>query len=550
MPSVAVLGGGISGLSTAYYLARYAPRATQITLIEGSDRVGGWIRSRRVEPGFHATCPKSNAVNNEKSILFESGPRSLRPVGTSGAVVLEMIKELSLVEDLVAVPKYDPSARNRYIYYDGSINKLPNSLSSLLFHKPPILKSVIPSVLKEPFVRSARTGKDDDDETLYSLVSRRFNEHIALDLVGSMVHGIYAGDVKKLSARSVLKMLFENERVYGSIVKGLIKGGVNMETFRERGIAARARKEDPDWFAKMEAMSVIGFKDGTEMLTEQLKNWLEQCENVNIVTGEPVTKLQVQGSESKITTTKRVIHTDHTISALPSNILDTITSSTLSLPHLSYNPLVDVAVVNLAYSPDVKLKYDGFGFLTPHPDSKYPIPVPGTLGVVFDSNAMRGQDTNDDRLKATVMIGGHQWFNAFKVPIDQLDPEDAYRYALKSMSTFLGIDAQPEYSMVNLQAKCIPQYLVGHQQRLGELDQVLERDYGHTLSVTGASYWSVSVPDCIKNSRELVEELVVSGALGSKDKIVTGLGRSGLSTEDMMDSARLSKSHVNILMKS
>ena len=222
----------------------------------------------------------------------------------------------------------------------------------------------------------------------------------------------------------------------------------------------------------------------------------------------------------------------------------------MSLPHLSYNPLVDIAVVNLAYSPDVKLKYDGFGFLTPHPDSKYPIPVPGTLGVVFDSNAMRGQDTNNDRLKATVMIGGHQWFNAFKVPIDQLDPEDAYRYALKSMSSFLGIDAQPEYSMVNLQAKCIPQYLVGHQQRLSELDQVLERDYGHTLSVTGASYWSVSVPDCIKNSRELVEELVVSGALGSKDKIVTGLGRSELSTEDMMDSARLSKSHVNILMKS
>ena len=91
MPSVAVLGGGISGLSTAYYLARYAPRATQITLIEGSDRVGGWIRSRRVEPGFHASCPKDNAVNNENSVLFESGPRSLRPVGASGAVVLEMV---------------------------------------------------------------------------------------------------------------------------------------------------------------------------------------------------------------------------------------------------------------------------------------------------------------------------------------------------------------------------------------------------------------------------------------------------------------------------
>ncbi|KAI9268046.1 protoporphyrinogen oxidase [Phascolomyces articulosus] len=550
MPSVAVLGGGISGLSTAYYLARLAPRATQITLIERSDRVGGWIRSRRVEPGFHASCPKTNAIHDENSVLFESGPRSLRPVGTSGAVVLEMTRELGLVDDLLTVPKSDPSAKNRYIYFDGSINTLPSSLPSLLFHKPPILKHVIPSVLREPFVRSARTGKEDDDESLYSLVARRFNEHVALDLVGSMVHGIYAGDIKTLSARSNLKMLYENERVYGSVVKGLIKGGVNLNSFRERGIAARARKEDPDWFATMENMSVIGFKDGTETLTEQLRGWLEQCENVTIVTEEPVTKLEVQGSESKITTTKQVIHADHTISALPSNALDTITASSSSLPHLTYNPFVDVAVVNLAYSPDIQLKYDGFGFLTPHPDSKYPVPVPGTLGVVFDSNAMRGQDIKEDHVKATVMIGGHQWYSAFKVPIDQLDPEEAYRYALKSMSTYLGMDAQPEYSMVNLQAKCIPQYLVGHQQRLGELHQVLKRDYGHTLSVTGASYWSVSVPDCIKNSRELVEELVVSGALGSKDKIVTGLGRSEHNPEDLKDSARLSKSHINVLMKS
>ncbi|KAI9490913.1 protoporphyrinogen oxidase [Zychaea mexicana] len=550
MPSVAVLGGGISGLSAAYYLARLSPRATQITLIEGSDRVGGWIRSRRVEPGFHASCPKTSANRNAKSVLFESGPRSLRPVGTSGAVVLELTRDLGLAESLVSVPKTDPSAKNRYIYFDGSINTLPSSLSSLLFHKPPVLKGVIPSILREPFIRSARTGQDDDDESLYSLVSRRLNEHVALDLVGSMVHGIYAGDVKALSARSALRMLYENERVYGSIVKGLLKGGVQVDTFRERGIAARARKEDPDWFGKMESMSVIGFKDGTEMLTERLRSWLEECDNVNIVTGEPVVDVQAQEAESKITTTKQVIYADHTISALPSAALNTVTTSS-PLPHLTYNPAVDVAVVNLAYAPDVNLTYDGFGFLTPHPDSRYPVPVPGTLGVVFDSNAMRGQDAEgDDRVKATVMIGGHQWKNAFKAPIEQLDPQEAYQYALKSMKTYLGIDAEPEYSMVNLQAKCIPQYLVGHQQRLGELHQALKMDYGHALSVTGASYWSVSVPDCIKNSRELVEELIVSGALGSKDKIITGLGRSEHSSEDLKDSARLSQSHVNVLMKS
>lgn len=77
MTTVAVLGGGISGLSAAYYLARLASPKTRIVLIEGSDRCGGWIRSQRTQ---------------EHGILFEAGPRSLRPVSTSGVVTLEMVR--------------------------------------------------------------------------------------------------------------------------------------------------------------------------------------------------------------------------------------------------------------------------------------------------------------------------------------------------------------------------------------------------------------------------------------------------------------------------
>lgn len=73
--SVAILGGGISGLSAAYYLARLAPVSTKITLIEGKKRVGGWIESRR-----------------ESSVLFEAGPRTLRPQGETGTILLEMVK--------------------------------------------------------------------------------------------------------------------------------------------------------------------------------------------------------------------------------------------------------------------------------------------------------------------------------------------------------------------------------------------------------------------------------------------------------------------------
>lgn len=252
-----------------------------------------------------------------------------------------------------------------------------------------------------------------------------------------------------------------------------------------------------------------------------------------------------------MTTSRREIYANHVISALPSHELSRIIPSD-SLPHLNYNSSVDVAVVNLAYPTGVGIPYNGFGFLTPHPDSHYKTPVPGVLGVVFDSNAMKGQDGDTERLKVTVMMGGHAWSHAFGVPIDQLDPNDAYLYARKAMRAYLGIDVEPEYSMVSLQAKCIPQYLVGHERRLGEIHAAMKKQYGHLLSVTGASYWGVSVPDCVKNSRELVEELLVAGCLGSRGKVVTGLNRLEESRERglLQDSARLSKGHVNVLMKS
>ena len=88
MSTIGILGGGISGLSAAYYLARFGPSSNKVVLIEGSKRVGGWVRSQRVGPGFY---PSPATHDQENGILFEGGPRSLRPVGVSGAITLDMV---------------------------------------------------------------------------------------------------------------------------------------------------------------------------------------------------------------------------------------------------------------------------------------------------------------------------------------------------------------------------------------------------------------------------------------------------------------------------
>ncbi|KAI8073495.1 protoporphyrinogen oxidase [Gilbertella persicaria] len=556
MSSVAVLGGGISGLSAAYYLARLAPTTTKITLIEGKDRIGGWIQSRRVGPGIHTSQDTLPPLSNQKdSVLFEGGPRTLRPKGAGGAILLEMIQHLDLAnQDLLLVPNTHPSAKNRYIYYKDQINTLPASLSSVLFNKPPVLKSVPLAGLLEPF-RSSRFKQGmprdgQEDESIYDFMNRRFNTHAALHLMGAMTHGIYAGDVKQLSLKSTFRLLYEAEKEYGSVIKGLIKG-VNTETMRERGMAVRARDTDPAWFSRLEKMNVVGFRDGLASLSDRLLDWLRARPNVEIIMQEPVQSMEtLDGKEVKIKTKTKELYADHVIATLPSFDLQKLISSR-PLPHLDHNPAADVAVVNLAYQPNVKLGYDGFGFLTPHRDTPYPVPVPGTLGVIFDSNALSDQerDYQPNVHKFTAMIGGSDWKDAFRVPIDQLDPHIAYDTARNIMSEFLNIKDTPTHAMVHLQKQCIPQYLVGHESRMRELHHALASQYGSLMSVAGASYLGVSVPDCIKHSRMLVEELLVAGALGTRNKVVTGLGKTVQNTQELKDGARLNRGNINVIMK-
>lgn len=113
---------------------------------------------------------------------------------------------------MIFVPKSDPSAKNRYIYYQDQINTLPSSLSALLLKQPPVFKSVLKSIMTEPFVSTSTQY----DESLFDFVERRFNKHVALNLVGSITHGIYAGDAKQLSVRSTMRMLYEAEKNSGS----------------------------------------------------------------------------------------------------------------------------------------------------------------------------------------------------------------------------------------------------------------------------------------------------------------------------------------------
>jgi protoporphyrinogen/coproporphyrinogen III oxidase len=190
---IAILGAGISGLSLAYFLEKEHP-GIEITILEKTDRVGGWIRSHRVD-----------------GHLLERGPRSIRTAG-HGAETLALVKELGL-EGQMVLPSAD--AKRRFIWHEEKLYKLPGGPAGLLFS--PILHGLRRDILRE---RKVPPGTAED-ETIHAFFSRRFGERLTERLVDPVVSGIFAGNPRTLSARSCFPRLYEMEQTKGSILRGM-----------------------------------------------------------------------------------------------------------------------------------------------------------------------------------------------------------------------------------------------------------------------------------------------------------------------------------------
>jgi oxygen-dependent protoporphyrinogen oxidase len=176
---VIIVGGGITGLSAAWFLHRKHPEA-QITLLEKENRLGGWIRTSR-EGGF----------------LFEKGPRTFQFSRCSH--LLNLIRDL----DLTTISS-DP--KKRYIYTRGKLRTLGSFIPGLL-----------PYLIRELFVAPSTAP----DESIYDFAARRFSPKIAETLFDPLTLGIYGGDIRKLSIRCCFPFLHKLEREKGSLVRAL-----------------------------------------------------------------------------------------------------------------------------------------------------------------------------------------------------------------------------------------------------------------------------------------------------------------------------------------
>jgi len=404
---------------------------------------------------------------------------------------------------MAIISKTSPAARSRFIYYPDRLNQLPNSVASaMLAPRLPVMKGVVSGILKEPFRK--RRSPDLRDESVGAFMSRRFGPNLARNLLSAVLHGIYAGDVDRLSVKSLFPKLWRDETVHGSLIRGMLATKNKAEIADDAALRAELTPDNAELMEKIKNASVYSFKDGIETLSRALVAELSRNPNVSIATSADVGGIEYSPDDTGLPFSLAGGRHSHVVSTLYAPATNSLLSPAHRIPALARIEAVTVLVANLYFATSNLLPVQGFGYLLPKsiPASSNPHDA---LGVIFDSCAT--PQPSETGTKVTVMLGGHHWNGRTSFPSDA----EGVRMARDVLRRHLNIDEEPLAANAALNRDCIPQYNVGHDERLQTAKKALLDTFDGRLSVAGASYKGVGMNDCIRSARDVAKGLVEHG---------------------------------------
>ncbi len=466
MSQVIIVGGGISGLATAYYATKKIPNV-QIILLESSNRWGGKIITDR-------------AVIGDAQFIVEGGPDSFL---ATKPYAIALCKELGLSERMHGT---NLNQKNTYVLHRNKLEPLPDGLSMMI---PTNVQTVLKSHLVS-WLGKARMGLDfiqpaknvNGDESLGAFVSRRLGREAYENLIEPLMSGIYAGDGDQLSLASTFPYLRDLEIKYGSLARG----------------ALEIRKQSNGKTVQGSRSAFLTPTTGFAEIVEALVNYL-QTNNVDLRLNTSVSRISTRDSrylvELEIGPT---LETDSVILATPAYVSGTLLAS--FDPELSSDlqsiPYVSTATISLAYrQSDLARRLDGYGYVIPRREgrkalactwtsTKFPHRAPDGYALIRVFVGRAGQDIPWNEIELLVL-------------------------AKEELKLTLGITAEPILSRVFMWDKAMPQYNLGHPEILKRIDTALENH--PALALAGNGYRGIGIPDCI-HSGELAVERVLKSA--------------------------------------
>lgn len=472
-----ILGGGIGGLSAAFYHFKKFGNKQNLQLFEAANRFGGWIQTDTSRP--------------DKNVRFESGARTLRPMGDRGFNTLELCAELGLNDALLPIVSSHPAANNRMIAVNNQLYSLPSSVLSLFKTTPPFKHPLAVSLLQDTMAKYH--GDSLTDDSMYNFVERRFGTEVAKYLISAMLCGICAGDAKEISVKFLMKNLFEYEQQHGNITNGLIHNMFRAKT--KSGVSVDQPPSSLVKRARRERWRIYSMQNGMKQLPETLVEYLQR-NSVPLNLNSKCDSIAFDDEHSVTVTINGQKHSANSlISSLPAFEMGRLLQQQhpILADELNQIPYVDVAVINLQYVGNL-LPSPGFGFLVP-PSENSPI-----LGVIYDSSCF---DMGANNTVLTVMMGG-KWFQSRLG--DSVTEAELLDKALGQLRAVLKIEQPPHDYKVHILRKCIPQYVVGHYERIERIHNYVGAKK-LPLKLCGSAIDGVGVNDVIFTAKQAIQSI-------------------------------------------
>jgi oxygen-dependent protoporphyrinogen oxidase len=468
MKRIAIIGGGISGLSAAYTIdeKRRSGTPVQYMLFESSPRLGGVLVTDRVD-----------------GCIVEAGPDSFL---TEKPWAADLCAKIGLGDQLIGS---NDSERKTYIVAKGKLVEMPDGLMFMVPTKiMPTVRSPLFSLgtkirMAAEWFRPPR--KASEDETVADMVKRHYGPEMVDLLADPLLCGIYGGEASQLSVRAVLPRFADMESKHGSLGRAMLKA--------RKKIAVTPNVPARPLFTSL--------KDGMRQMVDAL---VARLDAKALNASAPVLSVIRQDNGWTVCAGYKTDHFDAVIIATPTH------AAAALLETADENLARDLSEIQYSSSVTVTLGYDetvrralpaGFGFLVPRTAGHR------MLAATFVHNKFPHR-APENRAIIRCFLGG-----ARDEQILQSSEEEILQIVRRELREIINLNAEPLFARVYKWKSAMAQYSVGHLERVQRIESFRQKLPG--LALAGNGYNGIGVPDCVRSGSEAAGKILAEMGMWS-----------------------------------
>jgi oxygen-dependent protoporphyrinogen oxidase len=485
---IVIIGGGISGLSTAFYLQQQAYAAgvpLRYTLVERDTRFGGKL-----------------VTDTFGQFVVEGGPDSIitqKPWG------LQLVRDLGLADQLIGTNELP---RKVAFLSHGRPRPMPDGMTLIVPTKlGPFLRSPLLSPLGKlrmllDLVIPPRQG--DADETLADFIRRRFGEEALIKLAEPLLAGIHNSESERQSLLATFPRLREIELQYGSLIRGMRASRRKMEDDRRKTIDDSLASHPSSIVHRPSSIvhqsAFVTLKGGMGALADALVRALDG----RLISGMGVAALDYEPAPARSYRVRledgEVLHADAVVLTAPSFVAADLVESfqpalAAGLRRIRY---VTTGTLSLAYAKSaIGAPLDGYGLVIPRTERR-------RLNAVTISSSKFAHRAPDDAVLLRVFVGGSR-----NPAVVELDDVALLELARAELHDILDIRAEPLWSRIYRWPRSNPQYDVGHLAHIDALEALCPAG----LYLAGSAYRGVGIPDCSRQGRDTAANVLAALAV-------------------------------------